>query len=152
MPLTKPCSFCGAEIEPGTGKMYVLRDGTIHFFGSGKCQKNFLKLKRIPLRTRWTRTYALTRAKVAGPAKELSEADLKPLLAKLTKLPGVTPKIGRALLIAGFKTPEDVRKATLEDLSRIPEVGDEIARRIKRISERTEEVVEAKTRTRQKAG
>ena len=51
------CSFCGHEIEPGTGKMYVLKDGTVYYFCSSKCQKNMLKLNRIPRKVRWTKAY-----------------------------------------------------------------------------------------------
>ena len=52
------CSFCGNEIEPGTGKMYVKKDATIFYFCSNKCQKNMLKLKRVPRRVKWTKRYA----------------------------------------------------------------------------------------------
>ncbi len=48
------CSFCGENIEKGTGKMYVKKDGKILFFCSTKCEKNMLKLGRIPRVTRWT--------------------------------------------------------------------------------------------------
>ncbi len=51
------CSFCGNEIEPGTGKLYIRKDGTIYHFCSSKCQKNLLKLKRVPRKVRWTRYY-----------------------------------------------------------------------------------------------
>jgi len=49
------CSFCGTDIEPGTGKMYVKRDGTILFFDSNKCYKNMVELKRVPRKTAWTK-------------------------------------------------------------------------------------------------
>jgi len=51
------CSFCGNEIEPGTGKMYVKKDGTVLYFCKSKCQKNMLKLGRVPRRVRWTRFF-----------------------------------------------------------------------------------------------
>ncbi|MET1124964.1 MAG: 50S ribosomal protein L24e [Archaeoglobaceae archaeon] len=51
------CSFCGYEIEPGTGKMFVRRDGRILYFCSGKCEKNMLKLKRNPRKLKWTKYY-----------------------------------------------------------------------------------------------
>lgn len=51
------CSFCGNEIEPGTGKMYVKKDATIYLFCSSKCQKNMVVLKRHPRRVRWTKRY-----------------------------------------------------------------------------------------------
>jgi len=51
------CSFCGQEIEPGTGKMYIKKDATVFYFCSNKCQKNMLKLKRVPRRTRWSKKF-----------------------------------------------------------------------------------------------
>ncbi|MEM3341320.1 MAG: 50S ribosomal protein L24e [Thermoplasmata archaeon] len=51
------CNFCGNEIEPGTGRMYVKKDGTIFHFCKAKCQKNMLYLKRIPRNVRWTKKY-----------------------------------------------------------------------------------------------
>jgi large subunit ribosomal protein L24e len=53
----KVCTFCGNEIEPGTGKMFIKKDGTIYNFCSMKCQKNLLVLKRIPRRVRWTKNF-----------------------------------------------------------------------------------------------
>lgn len=50
----KKCSFCGGEIEPGTGKMYVKKDGTVFNFCSNKCHKNMIELKRVPRVTAWT--------------------------------------------------------------------------------------------------
>jgi len=50
----KRCSFCDGEIEPGTGKMFVKRDGSLLYFCSSKCEKNMLKLGRNPRRIRWT--------------------------------------------------------------------------------------------------
>ncbi|RLG69678.1 MAG: 50S ribosomal protein L24e [Methanobacteriota archaeon] len=57
MVLTRECSFCKEKIEPGTGKMLVRNDGSIYFFCSSKCEKNLLKLRRKPFRTRWTKVY-----------------------------------------------------------------------------------------------
>jgi large subunit ribosomal protein L24e len=51
---TRYCSFCGSKIEFGTGKMFIKRDGSVLFFDSSKCEKNFLKLHREPRRTQWT--------------------------------------------------------------------------------------------------
>lgn len=58
MVLKRYCSFCGNEIEPGTGKMYVRKDGSILYFCSSKCQKNMLELGRSPKNVAWTRAYA----------------------------------------------------------------------------------------------
>ena len=51
------CSFCGKEIEPGTGRMYVKKDGSVLYFCSSKCYKNMMELKRVPRRVTWTAEY-----------------------------------------------------------------------------------------------
>jgi large subunit ribosomal protein L24e len=51
------CTFCGDEIEPGTGRMYIKKDGVIFNFCSSKCFKNLVVLGRVPRRTTWTRYY-----------------------------------------------------------------------------------------------
>ncbi len=52
------CSFCSSEITAGTGKMFIRKTGKVLYFCSSKCEKNMLKLKRNPARTRWTKTKA----------------------------------------------------------------------------------------------
>ncbi|HYA32696.1 MAG TPA: 50S ribosomal protein L24e [Candidatus Bathyarchaeia archaeon] len=56
------CSFCGAAIELGTGKMFVKRDGTVYHFCSSKCEKNF-RLGRLARRVVWTEQGRLARKK-----------------------------------------------------------------------------------------
>jgi large subunit ribosomal protein L24e len=51
------CTFCGDEIEPGTGRMYIKKDGVVYHFCTSKCYKNLVLLGRIPRRTTWTRYY-----------------------------------------------------------------------------------------------
>lgn len=51
------CDFCRIQIEPGTGKMFVRKDGKTFDFCSSKCQKNMLKLKRKPRTTKWSDEY-----------------------------------------------------------------------------------------------
>jgi len=51
------CTFCGDEIEPGTGKMYIKKDGVIYHFCKSKCFKNMIDLGRVPRRTTWTSYY-----------------------------------------------------------------------------------------------
>ena len=50
MPETRVCSFTSEEIEPGTGLMYIKRDGSVMWFKDSKARKNALKLKRNPRR------------------------------------------------------------------------------------------------------
>ncbi len=51
------CSFCGREIEKGTGKMFVRKSGAILYFCSNKCEKNMLKLGRKARKLKWTMHY-----------------------------------------------------------------------------------------------
>ncbi len=57
MPERRICSFSGEEIEPGTGMMYIRRDGSVLWFKNSKARKNMLKTKRNPRRVKWTRRY-----------------------------------------------------------------------------------------------
>ena len=57
MPERRVCSFSGEEIEPGTGLMFVQRDGTVKWFKNSKARKNAMKLKRNPRKVKWTRHY-----------------------------------------------------------------------------------------------
>ncbi|PIU30413.1 50S ribosomal protein L24e [Candidatus Woesearchaeota archaeon CG07_land_8_20_14_0_80_44_23] len=60
------CSFCGKNIQRGTGILFVRKTGKILYFCSTKCQKNLLKLGRKPSDYKWTRAYG----KEAKGAKE----------------------------------------------------------------------------------
>jgi large subunit ribosomal protein L24e len=48
------CSFCGNEIEKGTGKMLAKNDGKIFYFCSSRCEKNLFKLSRTARNIKWT--------------------------------------------------------------------------------------------------
>lgn len=64
------CTFCGTDIEPGTGKLFVKRDGTQFRFCSMKCQKNQLQLKRVNRKVKWTTRFE----KHPGPTPPKKEA------------------------------------------------------------------------------
>ncbi len=66
------CVFCGLSAEKGTGKMYVLISGKVIDFCSNKCEKNYLKLKRKPLTTKWTMMYRNEHRKGSAVAKSES--------------------------------------------------------------------------------
>ncbi|GIT11765.1 MAG: hypothetical protein CM1200mP32_12580 [Methanobacteriota archaeon] len=57
MPERRICSFTHEEIDPGTGMMFIKRDGSVFWFKDSKARKNMLKLKRNPRRLKWTRRY-----------------------------------------------------------------------------------------------
>jgi large subunit ribosomal protein L24e len=48
------CTFCNKTLVQGSGKMFVKADGKIMYFCTMKCEKNMLKLKRKPLKTKWS--------------------------------------------------------------------------------------------------
>jgi large subunit ribosomal protein L24e len=62
MVVKRQCSFCAGEVEPGTGTMFVKRDGQVFFFCSSSCRKQQLKLGRVGHRLKWTRAHGLKRA------------------------------------------------------------------------------------------
>jgi len=66
MPIRRSCSFCGNEIEPGTGKMFIRKDGTVFLFCSHKCQSNMLKLGRVPRWTPWTQAFRRAAGRVTA--------------------------------------------------------------------------------------
>ena len=57
MPEQRICSFSGDIIEPGTGLMFIRRDGTVQWFANSKARKNAVKLKRNSRKVKWTRHY-----------------------------------------------------------------------------------------------
>ncbi len=57
MPEVHICSFCGREIKPGHGVMYVKNDGTILWFCSRRCRVSMLEFKRDPRKFKWTAKY-----------------------------------------------------------------------------------------------
>lgn len=61
---THECSFCKIKIEPGTGVMFVKRDGSLFYLCSSKCEKNMLKLSRTPRKMRWITSRQTEKVKI----------------------------------------------------------------------------------------
>jgi len=40
MPRNRECDYCGTDIEPGTGTMFVRSNGSTIHYCSSKCEKN----------------------------------------------------------------------------------------------------------------
>ncbi|MDO8624969.1 MAG: 50S ribosomal protein L24e [Candidatus Diapherotrites archaeon] len=72
------CSFCGALIPKGTGKMFVKKDGVVFFFCSNKCEENMLQLGRTPQKTKWTALHA----QLKSVARHTRETKKEPKAAK----------------------------------------------------------------------
>ena len=51
------CSFCGYEIEPGTGISFVRKNGQLVRFCSRKCRRSLLDFKRDARKFKWTKKY-----------------------------------------------------------------------------------------------
>ncbi|MFW5865740.1 MAG: 50S ribosomal protein L24e [Nanoarchaeota archaeon] len=52
------CDFCGTSITPGTGKMFVRKEGSVLRFCSSKCEKSMNKRKFKARITPWTAEFA----------------------------------------------------------------------------------------------
>ncbi|MGI0140816.1 MAG: 50S ribosomal protein L24e, partial [Thermoplasmata archaeon] len=74
MVVKRQCSFCADEIEPGTGMMFVKRDGTIFNFCSSSCRKQQLHLGRVGHRRKWTRAHAMKRAQAHAQGRGATAA------------------------------------------------------------------------------
>lgn len=64
------CTFCGFDIERGTGKQKFMKDGkTVNLCGM-KCEKNMFKLKRTPRKIGWTEDYRKAKEMRLGAKKK----------------------------------------------------------------------------------
>jgi large subunit ribosomal protein L24e len=101
------CSFCGDAIEPGTGKMYVKKDGSVFNFCTNKCKKNNIDMGRVSRRTKWTVRYgelkASTLSREKGPSDESEDAPIE----KPVKKPAAKPV---AKVTKKAETPEKPAK------------------------------------------
>ena len=66
----RTCDYTGEDIEPGTGIMYVRKDGTVLHFVDSKAEKNY-KLGREPRDLEWTEAGRRNK----GPVQEQPEQD-----------------------------------------------------------------------------
>lgn len=91
MVVHRTCSFCAGEIEPGTGQLFVKRDGSLFSFCSSSCRKQQMHLGRVGHRLRWTHAHEL---------KRLAEQRRQPTGTEPSETPseaeGGKPKTGAA--------------------------------------------------------
>ncbi len=85
-------------MEPGTGKMYVKKDGSVLNFDTSKCYKNMIELGRVPRTTEWTRAAATLKAtlKAAATKEEKVEIPAQPVKVKATTKRAKKPKAAKA--------------------------------------------------------
>ena len=81
MPRSIACDYCGADIEPGTGTMFVRLNGQTVHFCSSKCEKN-ADLGREARDLEWTEAGRGTGGEAAettevAPTDEQRDTDLE---------------------------------------------------------------------------
>jgi large subunit ribosomal protein L24e len=106
MVVKRQCSFCAREIEPGTGMMFVKRDGTVFNFCTSSCRKQQLHLGRVGHRFKWTRAHELKRAADRSTAQRAPAA---PASAK----PGRTRPARRPETLASKAPPAPAPPTTV---------------------------------------
>lgn len=62
------CSFCGVSIEPGTGLMFIKRDGSVYYFDRRRCKQSLLEFGRLPRKFKWTKAHTKGGAKAVAAA------------------------------------------------------------------------------------
>jgi len=67
------CTFCGKEQEDYKGVYLIKNDSTILYFSSGKCLKNYSKLKRDRKKIKWTEAFREVKNKKLSKEKEQRE-------------------------------------------------------------------------------
>jgi len=63
------CTFCGNEIERGTGFIFVEKVGKAHNYCSSKCFRN-VQLGRKPKNARWTQEFRRLKGKLTAEAEK----------------------------------------------------------------------------------
>jgi large subunit ribosomal protein L24e len=74
MPRSIACDYCGDDIEPGTGTMFVRLNGQTVHFCSSKCEKN-ADLGREARDLEWTEAGRTTRGRMAEAADVAAGAE-----------------------------------------------------------------------------
>jgi large subunit ribosomal protein L24e len=82
MVLKRQCSFCAGEVEPGTGTMFVKRDGSVFYFCTSSCRKQQMNLGRVGHRLKWTRAHTM---KVAAEQSSATARGVKAAAAAAPK-------------------------------------------------------------------
>jgi large subunit ribosomal protein L24e len=99
MVVHRTCSFCAGDIEPGTGQLFVKRDGSLYAFCSSSCRKQQMGLGRVGHRLRWTKAHEL---------KRLAEQRRQPTA---TSAPAAKPEGGKSKAPAAESAAAPAKKA-----------------------------------------
>jgi large subunit ribosomal protein L24e len=74
---TRSCDYCGSDIEPGTGTMFVYTDGRVVHYCSSKCENN-ADLGRASRDLEWTAEGQRAGASSAGTPEEAEQVAAEP--------------------------------------------------------------------------
>ncbi len=114
MVVKRQCSFCAREIEPGTGMMFIKRDGQVFNFCTSSCRKQQLHLGRVGHRFKWTRAHELKRAADRSSAQKAPAGPSAPRAGRLRQArpptarpPEVTPPVPAAAAPAVEAAPKE---------------------------------------------
>lgn len=88
------CSFCGEPIEPGTGKMFVKKDGSVFFYDRRRCEVSHQDFHRHARKFKWTRHYPRGGAAAAAAALEAQRIAAEVAKAEKGPTPGEKKKTG----------------------------------------------------------
>lgn len=107
------CSFCGTNIEPGTGRLFVRKDGVTYNFCSSKCFKNQIEKGKVPRMTEWTAAHKREKEISLGSGKLERKKVAKKITRKTRKVK--QPKEKKEAEKASEEEPErEVEKASEE--------------------------------------
>ena len=75
------CTFCGKEQSYFKGINLIKNDGSIDYFCSSKCRRNYLNLKRDKRKVKWTEAFRihLEKVKIRAEEKAKREAEAEKL-------------------------------------------------------------------------
>ena len=79
------CSFCGNPLEPGTGMMFIKKDGSVYYFDRKRCQSSLLTKGRMARKFKWTKHYP--RGGAAAAEEALRAQQVAAEIAKATSGP-----------------------------------------------------------------
>lgn len=82
------CSFCGQPVEPGSGTMFIKKDGSVYYFDRRRCEVSLLKFGRMPRKFKWTKHYPRGGAAAAAAALEAQRVEAEIAKAAAGPAPG----------------------------------------------------------------
>src|ERR1041384_5771109 len=88
------CSFCGQPIEPGSGKMFIKKDGSVYYYDRRRCEVSHQKFGRLARKLKWTKHYPRGGAAAAQAALEAQRIAAEVAKATSGPAPGEKKKTG----------------------------------------------------------